>query len=131
MHLHGHKFWILQQGFGAFPGYLHLGLNDYGRGSFPGFEHSLDKLMRRDVATVEGRGWALLRFIADNPGVWAFHCHMEWHSEIGLVMQFLDRVDEVAKWQIPEANAQLCEAAPEDLEKGAPPKDEIWYGAKN
>ena len=36
--------------------------------------------------------------------------------------------DEVAQWKIPEANRQLCEADVTELEKGAAPKDEIWYG---
>ena len=43
-------------------------------------------------------------------------------------MQFVSRVDELATWDIPEANRKLCEANMEDLEKGAAPKDEIWFG---
>jgi len=53
---------------------------------------------------------------------------MAWHSEAGLAMQFVSRVDELATWDIPEANRKLCEANMEDLEKGAAPKDEIWFG---
>lgn len=128
MHLHGHKFWILGQGNGIFPGYDSLGLKDHGQGVLGGSEGKLDKLLRRDVATAEGFGWLALRFVADNPGIWAFHCHMAWHSEAGLVMQFLSRVDEVATWDIPEANRQLCEAPLAELEKGACPKDDIWFG---
>jgi len=128
MHLHGHKFWVLGQGHGMFPGYQSLGLQAEGRGVLASHEDALNGLIRRDVATAEGFGWLALRFIADNPGVWAFHCHMAWHSEAGLAMQFLDRVDEVAKWEVPEANRQLCEADIEELEKGAVPKDGIWYG---
>lgn len=128
MHLHGHKFWVLGQGHGMFPGYETLGLEPEGKGVAQGHEGALDNLIRRDVATAEGFGWLALRFIADNPGVWAFHCHMAWHSEAGLAMQFLSRVDEVAQWQIPEANRQLCSAKIEDLEKGAAPKDSQWFG---
>ncbi|KAA8564398.1 hypothetical protein EYC84_011341 [Monilinia fructicola] len=109
MHLHGHKVWILGQGHGPFPGH----------------EHALDNLIRRDVATVEGFGWLALRFVADNPGVWAFHCHLMWHGEAGMVMQFLDRLDEVKKWEVPKANQKLCEVDIGELEKGAVPKDEI------
>jgi len=128
MHLHGHKFWILGQGHGMFPGYESLGLQPEGKGVLAGREGVLDNLIRRDVATAEGFGWLALRFIADNPGVWSFHCHMAWHSEAGLVMQFLSRVDEVATWEIPEANRQLCEPSLEELEKGATPKDSTWFG---
>jgi FtsP/CotA-like multicopper oxidase with cupredoxin domain len=129
MHLHGHKFWILGQAHGAWKGYeKSLGLTSQGQGVLDGNEDALKTLIRRDVATVEGYGWLALRFIADNPGVWAFHCHMAWHSEAGLVMQLLSRVDEVAKWEIPPANRELCDAGLENLEKGAAPKDQIWYG---
>lgn len=128
MHLHGHKFWVLAQGHGMFPGYESIGLKGHGQGVLDDHEGVLDNLIRRDVATAEGFGWLALRFVADNPGVWAFHCHMAWHSEAGLVMQFLSRVDEVATWEVPEANRQLCESKAEELEKGAAPKDSIWYG---
>lgn len=130
MHLHGHKFWVLGQGHGYFPGYESLGMKGRGQGVLDSHSGALlDKLIRRDVATLEGFGWLALRFVADNPGIWAFHCHMAWHSESGLVMQFLDRVDVVANWDIPEASGNLCEASREELEKGSMPKDSIWFGA--
>jgi FtsP/CotA-like multicopper oxidase with cupredoxin domain len=128
MHLHGHKVWVLGQGRGNFPGFEIMGLKGEGQGALESHEGVLDNVMRRDVATLEGYGWLALRFIADNPGVWAFHCHMAWHSESGLVMQFLDRVEEVAKWEVPASNRALCEARLEDLEKGAIPKDSQWIG---
>jgi hypothetical protein len=125
MHLHGHKFWVLGQGHGMFPGYKSLELKSEGKGTLVGHESALDNLIRRDVATVEGFGWLIIRVVFDNPGVWAFHCHMAWHSEAGLVMQFVSRVDELATWTVPQANMQLCNAKAEDLEKGAAPKDSI------
>jgi FtsP/CotA-like multicopper oxidase with cupredoxin domain len=130
MHLHGHKFWVLAQGHGAFPGYEHFGWKAGGKGMLDGMDMrtKVDNLMRRDVATAEGFGWLVLRFVADNPGIWALHCHMAWHSEAGLVMQFLSRVDELESWKIPEANQKLCDAPVEDLEKGATPQDSIWFG---
>jgi FtsP/CotA-like multicopper oxidase with cupredoxin domain len=70
MHLHGHKFWVLGQGHGMFPGYDSLGLKAQGQGALEGQEGRLDNLIRRDVATAEGFGWLALRFVADNPGVW-------------------------------------------------------------
>ncbi|KAI9743499.1 MAG: hypothetical protein M1818_002812 [Claussenomyces sp. TS43310] len=113
LHLHGHKFWVLDQGHAYFPGYDKVDLD-------------LSNPIRRDTATVEGFGWMLIRFITDNPGIWAFHCHMAWHSEAGLVMQFLSQPEVMATREIPEANMMLCEA--DDIDKGAAPKDEIWYG---
>ena len=70
MHLHGHKFWVLGQGHGMFPGYDRLGLRAQGQGLMDGQEGRLDNLIRRDVATAEGFGWLALRFVADNPGIW-------------------------------------------------------------
>jgi len=113
LHLHGHKFWVLGQGHAYFPGYENMALD-------------LSNPIRRDTASVEGFGWMLIRFVTDNPGMWAFHCHTAWHSEAGLLMQFLSRPEMMATWEIPEASRRLCEA--EGLERGAAPKDEIWFG---
>jgi FtsP/CotA-like multicopper oxidase with cupredoxin domain len=113
LHLHGNKFWVLGQGHAYFPGYENMKL-------------SLSNPLRRDTAAVEGFGWILLRFVTDNPGLWAFHCHMTWHSEAGLVMQFLNQPEVMANWEIPEDSHLLCNA--EGVEKGAAPKDEIWFG---
>lgn len=113
MHLHGNKFWVLAQGHAYFPDYDHLSLD-------------LSNPIRRDTASVEGFGWMLIRFVSDNPGIWAFHCHMAWHSEAGLVMQFLNRPEIMRDWILPEENLKLCDGV--GLERGMPPKDEIWFG---
>lgn len=84
--------------------------------------------MRRDVATLEGFGWLAIRFVTENPGMWVFHCHMAWHYEKGLGMQFLNRMEVVKGWEVPKANTRLCESEVGELEKGARPKDEIWKG---
>lgn len=34
--------------------------------------------MRRDTVLVQPNGYAVLRFRSDNPGIWLFHCHIEW-----------------------------------------------------
>lgn len=129
-HLHGHQVFVLASGHGYFPGYKSLGLAPEGRGLLdPTNSTIIDNPLRRDVATVEGFGWLLVRFVADNPGLWLFHCHMVWHGESGMAMQFLSRLDVLKNWTIPEANAGLCEASIKELEKGAPPKDSTWYGS--
>jgi len=113
MHLHGHKFWVLAQGHGYPPSNLFASLD-------------LENPLRRDTASVEAFGWTLLRFVADNPGVWAFHCHVSWHAEAGLLMQFVTRAEEVAGWKLPEQNERLCSL--EGHDRGRGPDDEIWYG---
>ena len=113
MHLHGHKFWVLAQGHGYPPPNLFASLD-------------LENPLRRDTASVEAFGWTLFRFVADNPGVWAFHCHVSWHAEAGLLMQFVTRAEEVAGWKLPEQNERLCGL--EGHDRGRGPDDEIWYG---
>ncbi|KAI9343302.1 Cupredoxin [Zopfochytrium polystomum] len=34
-------------------------------------------------------GYTIVRFVADNPGVWLFHCHIDWHIAAGLAMLFV------------------------------------------
>ena len=46
--------------------------------------------MRRDTLAVKPQGHIVLRFRSDNPGVWLFHCHIEWHVDSGLVMTFVE-----------------------------------------
>lgn len=127
-HLHGHKFFVLGAGHGYFPGYESLGLKPEGRGLLdPSNNTVIANPVRRDVATVEGFGWSLVRFVADNPGVWLFHCHLAWHSESGMGMQFVSRLGMLGNWTLPAANRQLCAAPVEELKKGATPDDSIWY----
>jgi FtsP/CotA-like multicopper oxidase with cupredoxin domain len=111
-HLHGYKFFVLAAGRGYF---------DYNYSNI-----NITNPLRRDTATVEAFGWVLIRFIADNPGIWPFHCHVAWHTEAGLLMQFWTRSEEMKGWTLPEKNKALCEM--EGVEKGGGPDDEIWFG---
>ena len=113
LHLHGHKYFVLGQGHGYF---------DYS--TYDSIDVS--NPLRRDTASVEAYGWTLLRIVTDNPGLWALHCHIAWHTEAGMLMQLLSSPDIVAKWKLPEENLALCRA--DGLEKGMSPKDELWYG---
>ena len=114
LHLHGYKYFVLAQGHGYPPDNLTSTLD-------------LSNPLRRDTASVEAFGWILLRFIADNPGAWVFHCHVSWHTEAGLLMQFLTRYDALESVNVPEANRALCDAPVEELKKGAGPPDEAFY----
>ncbi|KAJ4286458.1 hypothetical protein N0V90_013158 [Kalmusia sp. IMI 367209] len=113
VHLHGYKFFVLASGHGYPPENLYDTLD---------FTNPL----RRDTASVEAFGWTLIRFVADNPGVWAFHCHLGWHNEAGLLMQFVTKADEIANWALPADVKKLCAA--QGIEKGAGPDDEMWFG---
>jgi iron transport multicopper oxidase len=65
-HLHGHKFQVLKIGKGRYD-------------STQALTEMKPNPLRRDTVTVPGSGFVVLRFRADNPGVWLMHCHVEWH----------------------------------------------------
>ncbi|GAA5870405.1 hypothetical protein JCM8547_004024 [Rhodosporidiobolus lusitaniae] len=46
--------------------------------------------MRRDTVIVPAGGAVDLIFLADNPGAWIFHCHIQWHMEAGLAVVFME-----------------------------------------
>ncbi|KAK9376557.1 Cupredoxin [Lipomyces chichibuensis] len=96
-HLHGYKFWVMGVGAGSFP------YNQYGN-------LNTTNPMRRDTVSVPAYGWALLRFVADNPGLWPLHCHITWHLEAGLLMHFEVQSKKMAQFEPPAAWAQLCAA---------------------
>ncbi|RVD83944.1 uncharacterized protein DFL_005715 [Arthrobotrys flagrans] len=95
MHLHGHKFWVMAQGNGYF------NASDYS--AIP-----RERRLLRDTVTIEAYGYVLIRFVADNPGMWAFHCHNVWHAEAGLLMSFFTRSDIVNDWTLPPALVGFC-----------------------
>ncbi|BAF29536.2 Os12g0258700 [Oryza sativa Japonica Group] len=76
MHLHGFNFFVLAQGFG-----------NYNETTDPAKFNLVDPQERNTVAVPTG-GWAVIRFVADNPGVWFMHCHFDAHLEFGLGMVF-------------------------------------------
>ncbi|CAK9154010.1 unnamed protein product [Ilex paraguariensis] len=84
-HLHGHDFWVLGYGTGKFDIY-----ND------PKKYNLVNPIMKNTVA-VQPYSWTALRFRADNPGVWAFHCHIESHFHMGMGVVFEEGIDKVGK----------------------------------
>jgi len=95
--------WILQTGPGAF------NWTQYYAEIMPSGESTANAL-RRDTLTVRSYDWALIRFVADNPGLWALHCHMAWHMEAGLLMQFMSRADVMRTMDVPSEVKGLCAA---------------------
>ncbi|KAJ2724455.1 ferroxidase fet3 [Coemansia sp. Benny D115] len=75
MHLHGHFFQIVERGTIGDPSSARRT-----RARSP---------MRRDTVLVGPNKYVLIRFKADNPGVWLMHCHIERHMELGLSMMFV------------------------------------------
>ncbi|KAB5541785.1 hypothetical protein DKX38_014759 [Salix brachista] len=83
-HLHGHDFWVL----------------GYGEGRFTEAEEKKFNMKNppyRNTAVIFPYGWTALRFVADNPGVWAFHCHIEPHLHMGMGVVLAEGVQRVPK----------------------------------
>ncbi|CZR53837.1 probable iron transport multicopper oxidase FET3 precursor [Phialocephala subalpina] len=67
--------------------------------------------MRRDTFVLKPAGYIVLRFQADNPGVWLFHCHIEWHVDQGLIATMVEAPLELQKTlTIPQNHFDACAA---------------------
>ncbi|TYJ97586.1 Laccase-10 [Cucumis melo var. makuwa] len=77
LHLHGFNFFVVGQGFGNFD-----------PNKDPQNFNLVDPVERNTVGVPAG-GWVAIRFLADNPGVWFMHCHLEVHTSWGLKMAWL------------------------------------------
>lgn len=84
-HLHGHNFWVLAR----YSSDINWGsYNPYEDQNPPGGAYNIETAVRKDTVYVPRRGYVVLRFKADNPGIWAFHCHVLWHKASGMAMAF-------------------------------------------
>ncbi|XP_027074401.2 laccase-17-like [Coffea arabica] len=77
LHLHGFNFFVVGQGFG-----------NYDPNKDPKNFNLVDPIERNTVGVPSG-GWVAIRFLADNPGMWFMHCHLEVHTSWGLKMAWL------------------------------------------
>ena len=78
MHLHGHNFWVLNEGVGEWD-------NTIVNPSNP---------QRRDThivqpGSVDNPSFVVFEWLQDNPGVWPFHCHTSIHVSVGLYLTVL------------------------------------------
>lgn len=97
-HMHGHKFWVME----IFQtSYLHGVYKDKGQSA----KYNLKEAAKRDTVNIPRRGYAVLRWKADNPGVWAFHCHVLVHMVSGMAMAFVDVPDDIPSLNI---SAKMC-----------------------
>lgn len=91
MHLHGHTFRVAGEGYLVDPkttDYLTLGLDTIKKRDADGeYPRILTNPWYKDTVTVQGKGgFVIIRFKADNPGIWFFHCHNEGHLMQGMAM---------------------------------------------
>ncbi|KAK3387606.1 Cupredoxin [Podospora didyma] len=101
-HLHGHNFqavWRSEEEAGTF--------QDSGVTS----DNFTQVPMRRDTVVLFPNGNVVLRFKADNPGVWLFHCHIEWHVQSGLMATFVEAPLELQQTlAVPKDHYDACDA---------------------
>lgn len=110
-HLHGHNFQTIAR-------------SESQAGDFNADNSSQTRYpptpMRRDVIGVNPGGYAVIRFTADNPGVWLFHCHIEWHMNQGLIATMIEAPLEIQKsLTIPQNHLDVCKAANTSTEGNA------------
>ncbi|XP_058055830.1 uncharacterized protein LOC131207238 [Anopheles bellator] len=102
-HLHGHAFRV-------------VGMDRVSRNTTIEDIRRMDErgLLRRrfkraplkDTVTIPDGGYTIIRFIANNPGYWLFHCHIEFHAEIG--MSLVLKVGDRSEMKPPPANFPTC-----------------------
>jgi hypothetical protein len=90
MHIHGHDVSILGQGTAQAFGADQISTLNFANP------------MRRDTVMLQGgagpgqpTGWTVIGFETDNPGAWLMHCHIAWHLDGGLALQFIERPDDI------------------------------------
>ncbi|KAH8656996.1 Cupredoxin [Tricladium varicosporioides] len=101
-HLHGHNFQTIVR-------------SDEDAGVFDAKNSSQIQYpaipMRRDTLVLHPNGHMVMRFKADNPGVWLFHCHIEWHMDQGLIVTMVEDPLEIQKViTIPDDHIAACKA---------------------
>ena len=84
-HLHGHDFWVLGYGMGKFDPF-----NDPKK-------YNLVNPIKKNTVPLHPYGWTAIRFQADNPGVWLFHCHVEAHLFMGMGVVFEEGIDRLGE----------------------------------
>ncbi|KAL1979624.1 hypothetical protein VTN96DRAFT_5427 [Rasamsonia emersonii] len=111
-HLHGHNFQVIDRAPSYGPSFY-----DYLNGDPVPYDpnnHSAFPAMpaRRDTFVLPPQGYFVIRFVADNPGVWFFHCHIDWHLAAGLGMLMIEAPTQMQqRLSIPQQHYDACRAA--------------------
>jgi hypothetical protein len=106
-HLHGHSFYVLAThrstaGWGSYSPYSSAASN-----AIPAF--NTQNPLRKDTISVPRRGYAVVRFGADNRGVWMLHCHVLVHLGSGMAMGLqVGGGDDGTGWEVDRGARGLC-----------------------
>jgi iron transport multicopper oxidase len=100
-HLHGHHFQVIEKSFDV---------TSDDRVINPEMIDVQENPARRDTITIPPSGKVVLRWRADNPGAWFFHCHIDWHLSSGLAAIFVEAPEMMQeRLKIPDFMIDQCE----------------------
>ncbi|KAJ3668947.1 hypothetical protein LUZ60_010897 [Juncus effusus] len=94
-HLHGYNFFVVGQGFGNYNPYTDPA------------QFNLVDPNERNTVSVPAGGWVAIRFLADNPGVWLMHCHLDVHLSWGLSMAWVVEDGALPSQKVPSPPSDL------------------------
>ncbi|GMG39699.1 unnamed protein product [Ambrosiozyma monospora] len=120
-HLHGHQFQIIARS-DAYDEPHHYN---------PDKADEIPEIpSMRDTVIVEGNGYVVLRFVADNPGVWFFHCHLDFHLEQGLAITLVEAPDvlqsQLSRGSLPADFLSSCKGSHMPVEGNAAGNHHDW-----
>ena len=95
---HGRNMYILAEGFGVWNGTVKNPPNPQRRAT-----HMLAKA--KDMETPSYMG---MQLDMDDPGVWPFHCHVNWHLTGGFYVSILEDVGAIKRLHVPSTLGQTC-----------------------
>ncbi|GAB2278608.1 hypothetical protein Dimus_013287, partial [Dionaea muscipula] len=67
-------------------------------------KYNLIDPFKKNTVPLHPYGWTALRFRANNPGVWLFHCHIESHFYMGMGVVFEEGIDKIGITDSPWEN---------------------------
>ena len=88
-HLHGTSFYVIGMGRSPDTNVKKINLKhtiDLDRRG--ALQRDFSKTAAKDTVAVPNNGYVVIRFRADNPGYWLFHCHFLFHIVIGMDLVF-------------------------------------------
>ncbi|XP_045182606.2 uncharacterized protein LOC123541253 [Mercenaria mercenaria] len=108
IHVHGYSFHVVKVGFKGSNANFTADINcpsglcysdaswvdrSWKEGNIPDVD--VTRLPRKDTVTLPAGGYVVIRFMADNPGLWFIHCHQEMHMQIGMGLLLNDSFPQI------------------------------------
>lgn len=126
-HLHGHVFQVIERDVAREDDETPLVYDPTGNYSYPKYP------MKRDTLYVRPQSNFVVRFKADNPGVWFFHCHIEWHLTQGLAVVLIEdpqTIQSTNSQQLTANHKSVCETVGVKYEGNAAGNTEDYVDLK-